>query len=422
AEKLADKKGVGIDYAVGWSLAPSELLDLVIPRFHGGSSMEIYDGKAAPQVDRGRKIPNVYWGQMPFTQSYEYFGIILLFLALFGLIANWKKSAMAKALLVALILAVLLSFGKHFIVFYKIFFNYVPFFDKFRVPMMIVTLIFFIVLIGAGYGITSLSSILKTKDGKKLLYGVIGFTVFIFLISLIVYRGADFMSARDKSQGPNQTIEIYQKIRQEIAANGLVGTFIFFVSMVIVILLLIKEKIKKEVAFTIILLLQLIDLFPMDVRYFKVHGEFKDVKKLKQNALIPGKLENTLMQDKSRFRVLPFGRLQQSNDWSNYFESVGGYSPAKLQTIQNVIENNLYKSIDGRVPINWNVLDILNVKYVYLQQELNHPQLEYILNDKTKGVFVYRYTQAKPRVFPVGEIKTGLTQKQILHNLNSPKF
>ncbi|MCK5075267.1 MAG: hypothetical protein KAR38_02775, partial [Calditrichia bacterium] len=79
AEKLADKKGVGIDYAVGWSLAPSELLDLVIPRFHGGSSMEIYDGKSVPRLERGRKIPNVYWGQMPFTQSYEYFGIILVF-------------------------------------------------------------------------------------------------------------------------------------------------------------------------------------------------------------------------------------------------------------------------------------------------------------------------------------------------------
>lgn len=412
-ETSAEKKGVGIDYAVGWSLAPSEILDLVVPRFHGGSSV--------PQLSKGRKLRNIYWGQMLFTQSYEYFGIILLFLALFGLFSNWKKSMFARAMLVTLILALLLSFGKHFIFFYKLFFNYVPYFDKFRVPMMIVTLIFFIVLVGAGYGIEALGNVSKSKEKRKLLYAVLGFTGFILLIAIIIYSGADFLSPREKAQGPNQTLQAYQTIRAEITQKGLINTFFFFISMLIVAFLLIKEKIKKETALIIILFLQLIDILPMDIRYFLDNGKFKEVETLKQNAFKPGIIENTLLKDKSQYRVLPYGRLLQNNDWSYYFQSVGGYSPAKLQTIQNVIENNLTNP-NGTPRMNWNILDILNVKYVFIQQAVTHPLLNFIVNDNSKNIYVYEYENMQSRIFPVGVVKSKLSQRDIVKSINRQDF
>ena len=52
-------QGLETSYAQGWSFHPKEILTFIIPDFFGGIS------------------PN-YWGYMPFTQIYNYFGLLLL--------------------------------------------------------------------------------------------------------------------------------------------------------------------------------------------------------------------------------------------------------------------------------------------------------------------------------------------------------
>jgi len=75
--------GVKIEYAMQWSTHPSELLTWFVPRFYGGMSGEKYTGSAVPAL-KNRVIPG-YWGYMPFTQSYEYMGVITLLLAVIGI-------------------------------------------------------------------------------------------------------------------------------------------------------------------------------------------------------------------------------------------------------------------------------------------------------------------------------------------------
>ena len=51
-----DKKGVGFDYATNWSYSIGEFWNLIIPKFHGGTSQEKYTGDSVPQL-KNRTIP-----------------------------------------------------------------------------------------------------------------------------------------------------------------------------------------------------------------------------------------------------------------------------------------------------------------------------------------------------------------------------
>ncbi len=111
--------GVGLQYATNWSLAPDELGTLVLPAAVGF-------GKAT------------YLGLMPFNDYPNYLGFLLLLLAA----AAWQRQtrALMIALLLFLALVVLVSFGQGF---YTLLYDYLPFFNKFRTPSMILILVAF---------------------------------------------------------------------------------------------------------------------------------------------------------------------------------------------------------------------------------------------------------------------------------------
>ncbi len=64
--------GLEKSYAQAWSFPPLEIIALLIPNFFGG-------------------INEYYWGAMPFTQIYNYFGIVVLALGVIALFGKHKK-------------------------------------------------------------------------------------------------------------------------------------------------------------------------------------------------------------------------------------------------------------------------------------------------------------------------------------------
>ncbi|MCK4446499.1 MAG: hypothetical protein KAW56_05405, partial [Candidatus Marinimicrobia bacterium] len=173
--------GVTFEYATQWSVSLKELTTLISPRFLGGTSSEMYNGKSVPQL-RGRQLPT-YWGDMPFTQSSEYLGILIVILAIAGIWYN-RKNGLVISLSVLLIFSILLSFGHHFPPLYKLLFYYLPYFSKFRVPMMILVLISFIAIILAMFGLRSIIERLDKKRFKTLLY-ISGFFALIGLVPVL---------------------------------------------------------------------------------------------------------------------------------------------------------------------------------------------------------------------------------------------
>ena len=110
--------GGGLDYgyATGWSLHPKEMLTLIIPWAFGF-------GKAS------------YWGKMPFTDYPNYVGVTTVIFSVVALCIvknRWKWFFLTAALL-----STLLSFGRFWPALYDPMFRYFPYFNKFRVPVMI---------------------------------------------------------------------------------------------------------------------------------------------------------------------------------------------------------------------------------------------------------------------------------------------
>jgi hypothetical protein len=127
--------GTAYDYATSWSLGPEDLAATLVPTAAGF-------GKAT------------YLGRMPFTDYPNYLGPLLLLLAL----AAWfsGRRSLVLALAVATLLSVLLAMGRFSPGIYQLAYEALPYFDKFRVPSMVMVLPALLLAALAGLGIAVL--------------------------------------------------------------------------------------------------------------------------------------------------------------------------------------------------------------------------------------------------------------------------
>lgn len=412
-----EAKGVGFDYATNWSYSVSELWNLIIPKFHGGTSNELYTGDAVPQL-RNRKLPT-YWGSMPFTQSYEYLGIVIVFLGLVGIIFQWHRKEV-KSLTILTGLALLMALGKHFAPLYRLFFYYVPYFDKFRVPMMILTLVMFNMSVLAAFGLSFLLKMdYRSKETTQKIYILSGIFVVFVLIPLLF--GSSFSlsksgEAQRFGQQGEQIVEMLKKVRLEMLRDSALKSLIFLLLGVLGIFTVQKKWITSQALPVIFLLIIAVDLLILDAHY--LDDNFIDPQRIEQRQYQLTRVDRAIQKDKSLYRVFPVGQLFEDTHWTYYYQSIGGYSPAKLQEIQEIRENNLYVNVTGNVPINWNMVDMLNGKYVISNQQLPSSRLRLIAADKDRKLYAYLNKDVLPRAFFVNNyqvIKDGVKRLRFMN-------
>ncbi|MDD5710458.1 MAG: hypothetical protein PHC77_08045, partial [Candidatus Marinimicrobia bacterium] len=211
-EGAVQDKGVGLDYATRWSLDGKGILAFFIPRFSGGLSQEIYTGNRYPQLS-GRAIPG-YWGEMPFTQSYDFVGMLVFLFALIGIIKYWKKDGFVRSMTVFSAFAFLLALGRHFLPLYKLLYQIVPYFSKFRVPSMIVNMIFIALIILAAYGIRAAVEAASQKEWK-LFAGIFGGAAGFLLLILLFSGGFSYQVPGEATRYGAQTLELIRNIRKD---------------------------------------------------------------------------------------------------------------------------------------------------------------------------------------------------------------
>ncbi len=417
-KKAKGGKGVSFDYAVQWSTHPSELFTWLMPHFYGGMSAERYTGSQFPNL-RNQMVPT-YWGYMPFTQSYEYMGVVLLMLAVIGVLAHWR-STLIRSLFFLLLVFVFLSFGRHFKMFYSLFFYYVPYFNKFRAPMMSVTVSYFIIVIFAIFGLRHLIDLAKDKidsqKQKQVLYVIGGF--FALGVVLWIYSlGASFVKPGGESyQG--ETLELIRKIRKEYFQRDLIRYFVLVVLSGGVIFAFLKKKLPAVALIVLLGALQIFDLLNVQSN---VEPEFTDVKRLERQYFRQNAVDRFLLKDQELFRIFPAGKLFTDNRWAYYHQSIGGYSPIKMYVIEELVEKNIYNGWEPQLPFNWNVLKILNVKYVITEQPVQHPWLKLAARDDVHKYFAYYFTEHLPRAFFVKGFKVIKDEIQRLRTINSKEF
>jgi len=413
-----EKKGVGFDYATRWSYTVSEFWNLVIPRFHGGTSNELYTGDVVPGW-KNRQLPT-YWGSMPFTQSYEYIGILIAFLALIAIVFQWQRWEV-KSLTLLTGLALLMALGKNFAVLYRTFFYYVPYFDKFRVPMMILTLVMFTSALLAAYGLSFLlTADFSRKELAQKFYILSGVFGFLLLIPLIFGSSFSLSHPGEIQRFGQDVVTMLKKVRLEMLRNSALTSLLFFIVGFGGIFAMQKKWLRVDYLPVLFIFVVAIDFLVLDSHYIK--GKFTDPKQAEQQQYRPTAIDKALQQDTTLFRVFPVGQLFQDTRWSYRYQSIGGYSPAKMQTIQEIVDNCLYVSVGDPLPFNWNVLDMLNVKYLIVNQKLSSPRLKLVAFDQGEKIYAYQNRGVLPRAFFVDTIRVIPDGVQRLTFLNSAEF
>lgn len=419
---LADKQkvsdvnkadGVTLEYATRWSTHPSELMTWIIPRFYGGTSREVYNGSQFPHL-KGRDIPG-YWGPMPFTQSYEYMGALTVILALIGFFF-FRREKMVFALSLYAGFLILLSFGRHAEWFYSLFFNYMPFFNKFRAPQMSITVTYFIFAIFAGYGMHALSSfkekLVSLKEIKPIL-ALIGGVLLFVLGAWVVGQGLSFSKAGEPYNA--ETLNMIKAIRLEFFNADIVRFFAIAGTAAVSIFLFLKKKMGFAVLLLIMGTVSIIDQINIQNRSAK---EFVNRKSIERSVFRQSSSDKAILKDKGVYRIFPLGEQFGSNRWSYYHASIGGYSPIKMFTIEEMVANNLR----GGGLINPNIMKTLNVKYLIANQPINNALFTPIdINEQTKQ-YTYLYNDFADRAFFVGQTLLIEDEYKRVAKLNDPNL
>lgn len=358
--------GLDIDYAYSWSYGVGETYTLLVPGAMGGGSGEKVGKESAFYKNFHVDQAPLYWGDQPFTSGPVYFGAILLMLFVVGLML--VKGPERWWLLVATLIAIALSWGRHWMGLNEWVFNNLPLYNKFRTPSMALVLANACVAIMAVLALREVFS--KDRDQKRvnraLYIGAGALTVFILGV-LLLSSGFSYSGASDRqmeAQYGNQWSIIFSALaedRAHLLKSDSWRSIIFILLAGGVLWLYNNEKLKQNaVAIGAVALLVLIDLWGVDRRYLN-KDNFCEKRQLE---LRRDQWDYDIDQQAARygdhdFRVFNLA-VNTFNDSkpSAFHNQVGGYSAAKLSRYQNLIDFYLSRHI------NTEVLNMLNTRYI----------------------------------------------------------
>jgi len=103
-------------------------------------------------------------------------------------------------------------------------------------------------------------------------------------------------------------------------------------------------------------------------------------------------------------------------------QSIGGYSPAKLKIYQTMLDSCLYEGADPSFPLNMNVVNMLNARYIVAQGRLPEDRFELVNVDQGKRELTYRNPHALPRAFFVDSVVAARDDHEVFRILNAPSF
>jgi len=348
-DKTGDtQSGMKWDEATQWSFHPNETVSFLYPYFYGLQNYPTRDIKSA-----------AYWGHMPFTQSTHYFGIIVLLMAILGAFIK-KPNRFEWSLWIVALLAIIIGFGNHFPLLFSPFFNWAPFFSKFRVPSMVYMTI---PLMMSYLGAVGFSRVMTNMDNNsphvlKMAYKVFG--VFIGLTFLFLIAGESFSSFIKEGETGRYSAQIMASIREmrvSLYQKGLLIALGVSGASLAVIWAGSQKKISQTIMGGTLMGMIVLDIGLVDLEFLHLKPSVEMSKQFKTNQGI----EFLKKEYKSEpFRIYPKDDFT-SNRYGYYgLESVGGYRPLKLRHYQDLMDAS---TRGGRVEFSTPIQNMLNVRY-----------------------------------------------------------
>ncbi len=403
--------GLSYDYATGWSFSPLEMFTFFVPGFVG------FGG-------------NTYWGPMGFTDYPLYMSIIILYLI--GVALLIKRNRLIWFFSFIALFSLIVSFGKHFPILYYPMFEWIPFFNKFRIPSMIHILLDISAVILAAFGLNEIIQLGKEKLGpiyeKKMkqlarysyIFGGFCLLIFFFLLvgqksynDLAIDTQLKIVVEQLKTQGysESQIEQNMDRIRQNVAQNVFqqkqfprpfkmaqndsLKMVLFLAIAIGLIFAYLKRKLTHTFLITILIALVIVDLLWVD---FKIVND-----KLNQNEV--NRIQPELyfretevvkflkqQQEKENFRI--YSEIDDPN-WYMYFliQNINGYNAAKLRIYQEMIE---------KMQFNPKMLSMLNTKYI-ITNRTELPGCRIVPGFENKPAKIFESFSVLPRAFFVNK-------------------
>ena len=405
--------GGGLDwqYAMEWSQGFGELLTLLIPNAYGGGGA-------------------LYWGPKVFTVGPHYLGPVILLLALIGIAGVTRRSVAAFG--VATLVMIAFSLGEHLPVVNRLAFEAVPLFSSFRVPETWLVGVALLLSLLAGWGayyVQRREATVEAENRKLRFVGVIAGALALVIGGLWLTGGGplDF-------QKPGEIEQVRQAIAQQAgvplgdprvaqtATDYLRGVqaeraeafsadagraLLFLLLATLAALAAVWRRIPAWAGLAVLALLATMDLWGVGRRYFN-----EDAGALSRRSKIESAIQRTAADDfildrqaeaggAGAFRVLPPSPVSNARP-SYFYESVGGYSAARLTLIEDYFERILPADPVSGASLNNNALDLLSVRYV--TDAPPQPGLDVVFQDPATGSIVLENPDALPRAFLVDSV------------------
>lgn len=396
ADSEAGKSGLNRDYAFQWSYGVEETMTLLIPNFYGGSSnyplgknSETYKAiKKYAGTQQARQFVQsapTYWGDQPFTSGPVYAGAIICFLFVLGLIVVPHKERWW--LLVAVIIGIVLSWGRNFPGLNNWLFDHLPLYNKFRTPSMSLVITTTAMAIMA---MLALKEVIERRVSIKHIGIAGGITAGLCLLFVLFPGLAGSYEAAVDNQMPDWLTGALIADRQHmLTADAWRSIGLVLVACVAIVVYLRIEKMHRAIPVAILGVLILGDLWIVD-RHFLNEDHFVPKK---QRIWTPSSADKEILEDKDAdYRVLNLtSNTFNESRTSYYHKSIGGYSPAKLRRYQDLIdvyigrETQIAKDVLKQQGM-YNVPEILR-NYCPLISMLNTRYIIYETNSGQQAVY-----------------------------------
>lgn len=431
------KTGLTKDYSFSYSIYPSEAFVMLIPRMFGGSSDKLeVSQEESKAIESLQTMPQElaqqvqgqlswYWGGIGGTSGPPYVGAIIIFLAILAMFIIDRQYKWWA--LTAIVLTIMMSWGSYFDSFNSFLYNNLPFYNKFRAPSMILVIPQLLLPMLAVLGVHTFVNHPEPKTLMPLFKKALYVTGGIFILLFLLYFSFDFMSKGNEAmlaqvQQMNQP-QVLDAIRsffdglREDRRSLMMGDIfrsLGFIAVAVVVLFLVGRKtIGATIAVWVLIVFTLIDLMAVNTKYLNAENYQEE----EENTIAFKRTEadNAILSDTSYFRVFNYaGDAFNENFTSYYYNSVGGYHPAKLIIYQDLIE----KKLSAQQP-NMNVFNMLNTKY-FVQKDQNGQTTNYQPNPTALGpvwfVDAIRFTSnAAQEMELLGQVNpadTALVQEQ----------
>jgi hypothetical protein len=306
----------------------------------------------------------------------------MIFLFVLGLVI--VRGPMKWWLLSATILSIMLAWGHNFMALTDFFLNYIPGYNKFRAVTMILVIAEFAIPL---LGILAIKELYENrKDLKRILnglyisVGIAGGIALLFAVLpglFLTFTGADDGRTQQQYQLPDWMMQAIRDDRMRMLRMDALRSLAFIILAAGILWLLVKEKLRQEYAFGILLVLVLADMFPVNKRY--LNNDSFTGKSRVENPYEPNQANTQILADTTpNFRVLNLSVNTFNDASTSYFhKSIGGYHGAKLRRYQELIDNSIQPEI-RRFARNMSndstpALNMLNTRYFILPGKEGQP-------------------------------------------------